>query len=430
MGAAADEEGRPRRVLVTNCVTLNGGDAAILAALLERLREALGADTRFAVADDRPDAAALLYPEWRYQPSLSRLVADLDRSRLPGRVAQHVNPWRFRVAALALGRRRPRLARLLLDPVELTALRRLAAADAVVATGGTYLVETYWFAPRLVELELAHALGRPVVLFTQSAGPFTTRGIRRHVRRAVGPARLVLLRDARSLRHVRDAGVPERHLAVSADAVFGLAGAPPPPWRHPEDRALRVAVSVRAWHHDRRADGRDAGATYREAMAAVVTQLVRGRGAEVTFVSTCQGAPGYWTDDGAEAEAIADELAPGVRERVLVDRDFHRPPELMARLSRFDLVVATRMHATIMALAAGTPAFPIAYEFKTHELAATLGLERWVRDFAALDAEELPGAVDAFLDALPAIAGPLFARVEAERRRALGATAQLRDALT
>ena len=40
----------------------------------------------------------------------------------------------------------------------------------------------------------------------------------------------------------------------------------------------------------------------------------------------------------------------------------------------FDFVVATRMHMMILSLCVGTPVLPIAYEFKTKELAARLGI--------------------------------------------------------
>src|SRR3546814_6657409 len=61
------------------------------------------------------------------------------------------------------------------------------------------------------------------------------------------------------------------------------------------------------------------------------------------------------------------------RSRVRVDDRFHTPEALRDRYAGYDMVVATRMHAAILALCAGTPVMPLAYEFKTAELFGRLG---------------------------------------------------------
>jgi colanic acid/amylovoran biosynthesis protein len=43
------------------------------------------------------------------------------------------------------------------------------------------------------------------------------------------------------------------------------------------------------------------------------------------------------------------------------------------------------MHLAILALVSGTPALPIAYEFKTADLYRSLGGEAWVSDVNAMD---------------------------------------------
>ncbi|MFI7850494.1 polysaccharide pyruvyl transferase family protein, partial [Acinetobacter baumannii] len=57
-----------------------------------------------------------------------------------------------------------------------------------------------------------------------------------------------------------------------------------------------------------------------------------------------------------------------------VDRCFRQPTEIVDTYSQFDLVIATRMHAAILALLAGTPVIGIAYEFKLEELFSQLGM--------------------------------------------------------
>ena len=172
---------------------------------------------------------------------------------------------------------------------------------------------------------------------------------------------------------------------------------------------------MRYWQHFSDGDLEERNDRYRAAIGELVEDVVERRRAEVTFVSTCQGVPEYWTDDSATAELIAEQLPARIRERVHVDRAFHRPADYMRLLAEFDLSVATRMHAGILALIAGTPVLPIAYEFKTHELFARLGMAEWVQDIESVTGTSLRSALDGFVEALPSLEGPLFEGVAREQ---------------
>ena len=93
-----------------------------------------------------------------------------------------------------------------------------------------------------------------------------------------------------------------------------------------------------------------------------------------------------------------------------------------------DLVVATRMHAAILALAAGTPVLPVAYEYKTHELFGALGVGDWVTDIETVMPETFIVTADRVLAALPDARADLFAGVEAMRESAMGAGALVAEA--
>ncbi len=172
---------------------------------------------------------------------------------------------------------------------------------------------------------------------------------------------------------------------------------------------------MRYWQHFSDGDVEERNDRYRAAIGKLVEDVVERRGAEVTFVSTCQGVPEYWTDDSATAELIAEQLPAHVRDRVHVDRAFRRPADYIRLLAGFDLSVATRMHAGILALIAGTPVLPIAYEFKTRELFTRLGMADWVQDIESVTGPSLSSALEGFTDALPSLEGPLFEAVAREQ---------------
>ena len=111
----------------------------------------------------------------------------------------------------------------------------------------------------------------------------------------------------------------------------------------------------------------------------------------MTFVSTCQGVPEYAHDDSRTAHAIVAGLDPAVAGHVDIDASFHTPEQLMELVKGFDFVVATRMHMMIMSLCVGTPVLPIAYEFKTKELAARLGIADITLDIDTISGEDALG---------------------------------------
>jgi colanic acid/amylovoran biosynthesis protein len=142
---------------------------------------------------------------------------------------------------------------------------------------------------------------------------------------------------------------------------------------------------------------------------------------EILLISTCQGIPEY-LDDSAVAIEIAKRLTgtlPGGKVRV--DREFHDPRDLQKILAETDLVVATRMHMAILALCAGIPVFPIAYEFKTAELFARLGMGKFVMPIESIRGDNTLELARDFLAELPSIRRPLFESVERERKLALTA---------
>ena len=427
------------RILIINTVVLNGGDSAILHATMDLLRRQFGADTTFVVHESQPEIATRFYPELTLRTRAYRVVSHVDKP--VGRrekLVTELRLTRFRLACELRARGVNAIPSLLVRATEQRLMDDFADADLVITTGGTYLVEHYDFTSRLFAIETARRLRRPLIFFTQSLGPFTKPETRKRVAQAVNGARLVLLRDERSLGHLRDIGARDDNLRVTADVVFAMADQAAVcaartrgafPVTRTNGGAPRVAVSVRAWSHFEHLSA-DAGMdAYRRAMCAAITLLVERYGTRVTFISTCQGVPGYWADDSRTAHEIADMLPPSIRSAVDVDCDFHRPAELAAKLRGFDLVVTTRMHMAILALGVGTLVFPVAYEFKTRELFDRLGVGAYVHDMEGVDADAFVKTLDSFLHNAGGVRETMFAGVEIERKRAIESAALVSAAL-
>lgn len=382
-------------VVIENTVALNTGDAAILVAIIDIVRETFGPQTRISVFDSAPELAAAHYPDIRFHPLTSSYLTGhvrmfgRPRKTLLKRLLSRAQRSAFRRAIDARVAGKEIRPSIFLDRGAVENIGLYASADLVISTGGTYLVEHYKLKNRFEELHKDIRLGKPLVLFTQSLGPFEDPKNRETMRRIADATLLVLLRDAKSQRHLRDIGVTHDRLAVVSDSVFALARTDwlqAPPRRTGRDR-LRIAVSVRRWTHFEGRDQTSGTEHYEAAVADAVAALVRERNAEVVFLSTCQGVPEYLYDDSQIADRIRDRLPAEVQRAVSVDHGFHSPAALMEELANFDCAISTRMHMAILGLCVGLPVLPIAYEFKTTELFNTLGQGEWVTDISAIERE-------------------------------------------
>ena len=335
-------------------------------------------------------------------------------------------------AARCLVRGWDRLAHALVNREDLDSLLEYRSADLIVSTGGTYLVETYPLAPRIFDFKIALLFDRPLVLFTQSLGPFTEKKNRREFRDVFRRASLILLRDEASRRNVVELCGQACRTHLCADAAFAMPfavdemGITPPSVAHPTGPA--VAISVRRWDHFRTVPSNIGMKRFCDAIAGVTAHLISEHDAEVTFISTCQGVPEYWTDDSHVADDIVQGMSAQTRRRVTVDRRWRRPEELIRQLASYDLVIATRLHMAILALLAGAPVLPIAYEFKTKELFAKLKLDRWVQDIEELDGRKLIEVVDAFMADAPTMRDEVARRVSEEQRSATDVIDLMKDA--
>ena len=424
------------KIVLTNTCALNGGDAAILLALVKVLREAFGADCEFVAYDNQPGPAARYYPELEFRRLLYHGSAETGCG-VPGvrYFWRRFKRQRFLVGVWCYSRGWGRLAQLLLNRRDREDVEIYESADLIISTGGTYLIEKSGLAPRIFDYRICRWLNKPLVFFTQSIGRFETPGNRRAFRKIFNQARAIFLRDEQSYDNLRELGVDVEKLRIFPDVAFAwaesdkipgqVAGqAPPENWPTAVDRGkrgkleksgkrdnLNIAVSVRYWNHFSQGDSTTGMSRYQRVIGETVTQLVRQHGAKVTFVSTCQGIPEYWADDAAVAGEIYAGLADDVRERVTVDSGFHRPSELLEMLGNFDAVIATRMHMAILSLARSVPVFPIAYEFKTRELFNQLGLGRWTQDIDTIETEACLSALVDFIDMLPEIRSTVVGKV-------------------
>lgn len=372
------------RIVVLNTVLSNTGDAAIFQAIGDAMRAQHGAHVELVALDNLSQVTSHLYPEFHVlqQPT----------------IAVHRN--RYIRKALSLGRRVlllalasfPALAAPILTLLKHTsigrALRAIQSADLVVSSGGTYLVDHYSFGHKVIEMRVANALGKKIILWTQSMGPFSSAGARKSIAKVEGVVDAVYFRDRRSLSAWESVIPLPPKSSVVPDCVFGMDLSEPRV--SPEGVARPVAmISVRSW-----SQGSEGGllkySDYVAGMRSLAERLISA-GWKCIAISTCQGVPEYSVDDSITARRIFAGLD------VEIDSDFHNPTQLLRRISDADLVIATRMHFAILSLISGKRVHAIAYEPKTLELFGGLGASHAVTPIE----DVTPRWVHEWTDSLP-----------------------------
>ena len=291
----------PVLIGVTNAVLSNTGDAAIFEAITVSLRRAFGDTCQIVAFDSNASVTSRLYPEWEIHQQLS-----VSPPREPARLRNVLQRVRHRLVRLLTDDRRA--SRLLAAPLVrrsrfARAYRRFEELDVVVSSGGTYLVDHYNFEARVLELRLADVLGKRVILWTQSMGPFESSRAVSQIERIGAVTDAVFFRDDRSARawsrRVRGSDAEAREVP---DAVFALTAPTPTASTAAVEPARRALLSVREWSRGVDASSFDTAA-YAASMRSAGA-LLSSSGWDVRALSTCQGVPSYAYDDSAEAARI------------------------------------------------------------------------------------------------------------------------------
>lgn len=273
-------------------------------------------------------------------------------------------------------------------------------ADLILSVGGGYLNDNYPVAMVrwLFEFYFGKLLGKRVIIYASSVGPFNKAWLKPFVRFVFNKLNLITLRDPKSKEALDSIGVNAARIHVTADAAWSME-----PLSREEgfqllkgevpdlSERLKVSVSVRRWEFYQ-GDSMKAHTEYLKAVSSLVDHLVKNRGAEVFFLSTCTAFGGYRHDDRQVAYKIIENIESLDGVKILSGE--YLPEQLSAIYANMDLHIGTRMHSNILAMLSGTPVVAIQYEPKTKDMMDSFGLGDWVIDIEQINPERLIPTVD------------------------------------
>ena len=266
----------------------------------------------------------------------------------------------------------------------------LDGVTALLCSGGGNLRSAFpdLLGQRIALFAAAHERGLPVVLTGQTLGPDLEPVDRDRLGAALREAALVGVRELQSAALAADLGVPTDRIVLQVDDAFRLAPAPPP------DAALQAAteqpyVAVTL-------DASFAEPAARPALRRIAGQLADFGLAEelaVLFVPH-EGTLGSDAElDGVAGRALGEELTErGVR---FMLAPVLEPAAVVSLTERARLVVSSRYHPLVFAVAAAVPAIGIHRDRYTRiKLEGALGhagLEHHALSLAAAERGELAG---------------------------------------
>jgi polysaccharide pyruvyl transferase WcaK-like protein/2-polyprenyl-3-methyl-5-hydroxy-6-metoxy-1,4-benzoquinol methylase len=325
--------------LITNSVPLNGGDEALLRALVTALTNRWP-DSKVTVLCKDLELARKQLPDLNLEADLE--FAKTEESRRDTFACYH-------------------------------------AADVVLSAPGGFLHDYYSIEERLQGFEVALGLSKPLVLIGQSIGPFWKSRSMKRVRKVLNRASCICVRDFVSSRHLAKCGVNPAKVRVTGDAAFLWHRIAPELFKPKKESNTRlVGLSFRVWPLGDQA--------MQEKTITKAEQLCRhllaDRDRRILFLSTCQGIPGY-VDDSQVASLIRDRLPEELQARCELDRARYGPVELIQALGRCDAFIGMRLHACILSMLAGVPAMGLGYEDKTQEIFGQMGLESYQIPFTS-----------------------------------------------
>lgn len=237
------------------------------------------------------------------------------------------------------------------------AIAALAASDGLVVSGGGNLSATWpeHVYERAALAEVAHQLGKPVAILGQTIGPDLSPSIEPVLRRMLGRANLVGVRELCSASLALGLGVsPDRLIYQTDDALFLDATPLEAEWAKPLKRGGQpwIAVTVDPFAAP------EAAAHALSAMAAQLSRLAIYAGARLVFiphVASDNSALGAGADL-TMGRLLASQLLAGVEMALCDVLDAEQVRWLTGQA---DLVVSTRYHPLVFGIAAGVPGLAV-----------------------------------------------------------------------
>ncbi len=275
-------------------------------------------------------------------------------------------------------------------------------------------------------LLIALLFKKPIVLFSQSIGPFK-KWILPLPKFVLNHVDLIIAREEITKHYLESIGI-KKGIHVTSDCAFVLE---PCTREHVEEILLEeniyeigrylVGISVNAMLDDK-------DSKYVNIMAQITDYLIQRKRAHVIFVPhSLSPNEGEIDDDRFVSEKIC-RLVRNKQKVNLIKGDY-TPEELKGLIGLCDVFIGGRMHANIAALSSCIPVIATAWSHKYHGIMQALGQERYVCDFKSMIVEDLKVKIDEIWDNRTKVKKVLSIKIKTQKQLAWSSGQLVRDLL-
>jgi colanic acid/amylovoran biosynthesis protein len=272
-------------------------------------------------------------------------------------------------------------------------------ADWVIFCGGQYITN---LGPGLIialyEIIFSKLLGKPVMIWANSLGPFNSKYIRPFVKRVLNKVDLITTREATSKKFLDDIGVTAP-VFVSADAAFTLPSISREEAitlieRETEipKNELMVGVTAIPWNFPgEKGDANKKFDNYLGAVAGAVDYIIEKLNAHVFFFPQVILPP--IKDDRPISMKVLNKIRNKSKATVLTAD--YAPEQIKGMYGCMSLLIGTRFHSCILAQSMHVPTIAIEYSgHKALGIMRLLDLEEYVCDINTITTDELTSKID------------------------------------
>lgn len=392
---------RTLNIIISNSVPLNGGDEALLRATVDTLkREFQGC--KIVVLCSKLDMCN------RYLSDLY-FEMDLDVARMYGLDSfQSKFKYKLRLVLFQIFgcKFESTFSMLFANSSEKKTLKIYKKSDIIITSAGGYIHDFYSIKERLHVMQYASSIGKKVVIFAQSVGPFWKQESKQQIKEVFKGLSAVLVREEKSFNYLKEIGADYPNVQITGDAAFLLHKLLEPQRFLHKPTAGLVAMCFREWP----LGTNELEVTLRKAAKLCEHILRSDVQKKIIFLSTCQGIENY-VDDSKQADKIVALLDKELQARCVVDGKKYSLPDLIAEYAKCESFVGMRLHSAILSMLGGTPAMGLGYEDKTEGIFRQMQLDDY-QVFYDKSLEEWTACYDRFARDLDQIKNDLPAKLD------------------
>ncbi|MGD6809021.1 MAG: polysaccharide pyruvyl transferase family protein [Candidatus Bathyarchaeia archaeon] len=279
-------------------------------------------------------------------------------------------------------------------------IKKVQAADVVISHSDESFKETASSLPlnpvwavtwwsmlfsRTLEVMVARAFHKPVILFPNSVGPFRTFLGRSMAKLSLNSCDYLLIRDPISYDIVKTMGIrTSKILTYDTALLFNQQANIPSSINLPSELVIGVSAGVYS-NSMSKYDVQN----YISAHAKALDAAIEKHGFTVAFLP--HYISGFSGDDLEISKKITQQMRHKEKTKIIITEN---APEFKTLLNRMSMVISSKMHPAILAVSSFIPVLSIVYDHKQTGFFQRLDMTHCTLDISMVSAERLADKIE------------------------------------